>query len=271
MTLAFGALLIPGSAAAQTVRPTTPGSSAFTANPASAEAEAAAAAAAGARAEAAGSGAPGASGAAGRSAKPSKLWAVGLVQIGAPIAYQPPSSVSSQDAVAVAGNLTPSTAPTSAAAPPPTREPAPAAEPAPAPEPPAWYAPAPGAPITNPYGVANAEYAAGYHTGVDFAVDLGTPLHAVGDATVVSAGYAGAYGKEVVLRLPDDHYAEYAHMSFISVSAGDRVAAGQEIGQSGSTGNSTGPHLHFEIRTSNHYGAVVDPIGYLTEHGATDF
>ncbi|GAA2129243.1 hypothetical protein GCM10009760_00300 [Kitasatospora kazusensis] len=266
MTLAFGALLIPVSASAQTVRPTAPGGSVFTAAlaspPASAEA------AAGDAAAGTGAAREGASGATtvGKRARPGKAVTGSLVQIATPIAYQLPSSASPQDAVAVARDLAPATP----AAPPPA--PARAAEPAPAPAPPpAWYAPAPGAPITNPYGVPNAEYAAGYHTGVDFAVDSGTPLHAVGDATVVSAGWAGAYGKEVVLLLPDDHYAQYAHLSSLSVSAGDTVAAGQEIGQSGSTGNSTGPHLHFEIRTSNHYGAVVDPIGYLSEHGATDF
>ncbi len=256
ITLAFGALLIPAaaSASAQTVRPTTPGSSVFTSPAETSDSSDSLGAAATSAPESA----------ANRSARAGKLGPAGLIQIAAPIAYQLPGPASPQDAVAVANNLSPGTPPAPAV---PVAVPAASAEPAPA----AWYAPAPGAPITNPYGVADAEYVAGYHTGVDFAVDTGTPLHAVGDATVVSAGYAGAYGKEIVLRLPDDHYAQYAHLSAISVSAGESVAAGQEIGQSGSTGNSTGPHLHFEIRTSNRYGAVVDPIAYLSERGATDF
>jgi murein DD-endopeptidase MepM/ murein hydrolase activator NlpD len=112
---------------------------------------------------------------------------------------------------------------------------------------------------------------AGYHTGVDFAIAPGTPLLAVGNATVVSAGWHGSYGKEVVLRLADGHFAQYAHLSSVEVSRGQQVSTAQEIGRSGSTGNSTGPHLHFEIRTSNRYGAVVNPIAYLVSHGVTGF
>ncbi|WP_441245445.1 M23 family metallopeptidase [Kitasatospora sp. McL0602] len=236
-TLAFGALLLPGfSASAQTVRPTTPGSSVFTSAPAAA-------------------------------AHAARTEPVGLVQVSAPTAYQLPGSASSQDAVTVAGNLAPS-APAPAPAATPAPEPAPAPAPAPAPS---FYSPAPGALVSNPYGVANHEYAAGYHTGVDFAVDSGTPLRAVGAGTVVSAGWDGAYGREIVLRLADGHFAEYAHMSSLTVDAGESVTPGQEIGRSGTTGNSTGPHLHFEIRNANKYGSVVDPIAYLTERGATDF
>ncbi|MFI9328212.1 M23 family metallopeptidase [Kitasatospora sp. NPDC052868] len=244
-----GALLVaaPGSASAQTVAPTTPGSSAFTAP---------------------------------QSAAPT----AGLVQVAGPSTYQlPHEHGSAQEYVAVAANLqapepAPAPAPSSdqapAAEPAPEPAPAPAPEPAPAPAPapaPEWSAPVPGAPTSNPYGVANPEYAAGYHTGVDFAVAPGTPLLAVGNATVVSAGWDGAYGKEVVLRLADGRYAQYAHMSALAVSAGERVSAGEQIGRSGNTGNSTGPHLHFEIRSSNHYGAVINPIAYLSGHGVTGF
>lgn len=133
----------------------------------------------------------------------------------------------------------------------------------------AWSSPAPGARISNPFGKPDSGYAAGYHTGTDFAVSVGTPVLAVGDATVVSASSAGAYGNAVVLRLPDGRFALYAHLSKFSVSAGQKVSAGQRIGLSGNTGNSTGPHLHFEIRTVNAYGAVLDPVAYLRQHGAT--
>jgi murein DD-endopeptidase MepM/ murein hydrolase activator NlpD len=125
--------------------------------------------------------------------------------------------------------------------------------------------------VTNPFGVPDREYAAGYHTGVDFAVDSGTPLLAVGDGTVVSAGWQVSYGNTVVLRLDDGKFALYAHMSALDVQAGQQVSGGQRIGASGSTGNSTGPHLHFEIRTANRYGAVIDPIAYLSGHGASNF
>ncbi|MEV0189179.1 M23 family metallopeptidase [Kitasatospora purpeofusca] len=255
-----GALVLTAavSASAQTITPTTPGSSVFTAPHGAAPAPA-------------------------------------LVQVAGPSAYNLPSEQSSaQDSVAIAANLLPAQAdapaPSADQAPAtdqaPAEEQAPAAEPepaapeqAPAPAAPApapaparqWSAPIPGAPTSNPYGVRNAEYAAGYHTGVDFAVSPGTALLAVGNATVVSAGWDGAYGKEVVLRLADGRYAQYAHMSALAVSPGQKVAAGQQIGRSGNTGNSTGPHLHFEIRSANQYGAVINPIAYLAARGVTDF
>ncbi|MBF9068383.1 M23 family metallopeptidase [Streptacidiphilus sp. NEAU-YB345] len=130
-----------------------------------------------------------------------------------------------------------------------------------------WFSPAPGAAISQPFGVPDPEYAAGYHTGVDFAVFTGTPLFAVADATVVTAGWGGAYGNWIVLRLPDGFYALYAHMSRLDVRTGDHVAGGQQIGLSGESGNARGPHLHFEIRPRNVYGAVIDPLPYLRAHG----
>ncbi|MFD7453020.1 M23 family metallopeptidase [Kitasatospora sp. NPDC059827] len=236
--LLAGVLLIaaPGSASAQTVRPTTPGSSAFTAP---------------------------------RAEVPNP----GLVQVAGPSPYKlPDDAASAQAFVAVAPNLLPldPAAGEPAPAEQPGAQPEAAPDPAPAPAP-DWSAPAPDAPTSNPFGKPNRSYAAGYHTGVDFAVSPGTPVLAVGDATVVSAGWDGAYGKEVVLRLADGHFAQYAHLSAVSVSAGDRVPAGLRVGLSGNTGNSTGPHLHFEIRTSNRYGAVVNPIAYLSAHGVTAF
>ncbi|GAA2106623.1 hypothetical protein GCM10009759_45010 [Kitasatospora saccharophila] len=152
---------------------------------------------------------------------------------------------------------------------------APAAEPTPAPAPepakPSWSSPAPGATISNPYHKTNAAYAAGYHTGTDFAVSVGTPVLAVGDATVVSSGYAGAYGNQIVLKLSDGRFAQYAHLSQLGVKAGQHVDAGQQVGKSGNTGNSHGPHLHFEIRTANQYAKVIDPVAYLKQHGANNF
>ncbi|MEV7024105.1 M23 family metallopeptidase [Kitasatospora sp. NPDC093558] len=234
--LLAGALLVaaPGSASAQTVNPTTPGSSAFTAP---------------------------------QAAVP----VPGMVQVAEPSPYRlPDGSESAQADVAMAPNLLPVEPPAGQA---PAAAPAPEAEeaaPAPAAAP-DWSAPVPGAPTSNPYGVPNSEYAAGYHTGVDFAIDPGTPLLAVGNATVVSAGWDGSYGKEIVLRLADGRFAQYAHLSSVEVSPGQQVSAAEEIGRSGSTGNSTGPHLHFEIRTSNRYGAVINPIAYLAAHGVTAF
>ena len=129
--------------------------------------------------------------------------------------------------------------------------------------------PVAGATIGTPYHQAGSMWSSGYHTGVDFVVPTGTALKAVGEGTVVSAGWGGAYGNQVVIRLADGYYAQYAHLSQLSVSAGQTVTAGQQVGLSGATGNVTGPHLHFEIRTTPDYGSDVDPIAYLRSHGVT--
>ncbi|WP_441249315.1 M23 family metallopeptidase [Kitasatospora sp. McL0602] len=127
------------------------------------------------------------------------------------------------------------------------------------------------APVANPhineaYGVPGTMWASGHHTGVDFAASVGTSLRAVGNGTVVSAGNGGAYGNQIIIKLADGKYAQYAHLSSIGVSAGQSVTAGQQIGLSGATGNVTGPHLHFEIRTTPNYGSDIDPIAYLRAH-----
>lgn len=127
--------------------------------------------------------------------------------------------------------------------------------------------PVPGGSLGTAYKVAGSMWSSGYHTGVDFAVPTGTSLKAVGSGTVVSAGWAGAYGNQVVIKLADGYYAQYAHLSSLSVSAGQTVSGGQQVGLSGSTGNSTGPHLHFEIRTTPDYGSDVDPVSYLRSKG----
>jgi len=127
--------------------------------------------------------------------------------------------------------------------------------------------PVEGATIGTGYHVAGSMWASGYHTGVDFIVPTGTSLKAVGAGTVVSAGWGGAYGNQVVIQLADGYYAQYAHLSQLSVSAGQTVTPGQQLGLSGATGNVTGPHLHFEIRTTPDYGSDVDPIAYLRSKG----
>ncbi|MCS0599827.1 LysM peptidoglycan-binding domain-containing M23 family metallopeptidase [Streptomyces sp. LP11] len=139
-----------------------------------------------------------------------------------------------------------------------------------APAPAADYTlPVTGATIGTGYHVAGSMWSSGYHTGVDFVVPTGTSLKAVGAGTVISAGWGGAYGNQVVVKLADGHYAQYAHLSQLSVSAGQSVTPGQQIGLSGATGNVTGPHLHFEIRTTPDYGSDIDPVGYLRQHGVT--
>ncbi|EFL28858.1 LOW QUALITY PROTEIN: M23B family peptidase, partial [Streptomyces himastatinicus ATCC 53653] len=115
-------------------------------------------------------------------------------------------------------------------------------------------------PITAAYGVRGPRWASGHHTGVDYAVPIGTSVHAVAPGTVVAAGWAGAFGYQVVIRHADGMYTQYAHLSALTVRSGQTVDAGRRIARSGNTGNTTGPHLHFEMRTSPRYGSDVDPL-----------
>ncbi|MET7701431.1 transglycosylase family protein [Streptomyces sp. NPDC005485] len=118
-----------------------------------------------------------------------------------------------------------------------------------------------------PYRAAGSSWSKGYHTGVDFPVPTGTTVKAVGAGQVVSSGWGGSYGYQVVIRHSDGRYSQYAHLSAISVKAGQSVTTGQRIGRSGSTGNATGPHLHFEVRTGPGFGSDVDPVAYLRAGG----
>ncbi|MGW0699818.1 M23 family metallopeptidase [Streptomyces sp. NPDC002867] len=131
-----------------------------------------------------------------------------------------------------------------------------------------WTAPVGGG-VSTPYRASGAMWSSGYHTGVDFIAGSGTSVKSVGPGTVVSAGWSGSYGNEVVIQHGDGTYSQYAHLSSLSVSSGQSVAGGEQIGLSGSTGNSTGPHLHFEIRTSPSYGSDIDPLAYLRQHGVS--
>ncbi|MFE6288313.1 transglycosylase family protein [Streptomyces sp. NPDC057877] len=121
--------------------------------------------------------------------------------------------------------------------------------------------------LGTPYRTAGSSWSKGYHTGVDFPVPTGTSVKSVAAGQVVSAGWGGSFGYEVVVRHGDGRYSQYAHLSAISVKAGQQVGAGQRIGRSGSTGNSSGPHLHFEVRTGPGFGTDVDPVAYLRAGG----
>ncbi|GAA3086159.1 hypothetical protein GCM10017562_65240 [Streptomyces roseofulvus] len=119
------------------------------------------------------------------------------------------------------------------------------------------------------YGKPGSSWSSGYHTGVDFPVPTGTTVKAVSDGRVVTAGWGGAYGYQIVVRHDDGRYSQYAHLSAVSVREGQRVSGGQRIGRSGSTGNSSGPHLHFEVRTGPGYGSDIDPLAYLRARGVS--
>lgn len=95
------------------------------------------------------------------------------------------------------------------------------------------------------------------HRGVDFAAPAGTPVAAAAGGVVVRAGWAGGYGNQVRVNHSDGSQTSYSHLSAVSVRPGQRVTLGQQLGRVGSTGLSTGPHLHFELHRD---GAAVDPL-----------
>ncbi|WP_405807413.1 M23 family metallopeptidase [Streptomyces sp. NBC_00210] len=114
---------------------------------------------------------------------------------------------------------------------------------------------------------SQGEHWAHRHTGQDFAVDIGTPVRSVGAGRVISVSCGGAFGIEIVVQHPGGYYSQYAHLAAVTVDQGEQVRTGQLIGQSGTTGNSTGPHLHFEVRLTPYLGSGVDPAVWLREHG----
>ncbi len=98
------------------------------------------------------------------------------------------------------------------------------------------------------------------HKGIDIGAPAGTPIAAAADGVVTWAGERGGYGRLVVIDHGDGVETRYAHQSRLDVVPGQRVTAGQTIGAVGSTGRSTGPHLHFEVRLG---GEAVDPLQWL--------
>ena len=119
--------------------------------------------------------------------------------------------------------------------------------------------------VTSSYGMRVHPITGVYklHDGVDFAASMATPVKAAHGGKVLFAGPAGGYGNFVTI----DHggiVTGYAHLSVVKVSAGEQVSAGQVIALSGSTGSSTGPHLHFNVRVN---GAFVDPVAFMRQFG----
>jgi len=100
-----------------------------------------------------------------------------------------------------------------------------------------------------------------FHSGVDIGASAGDPIYAADSGTVVIATYSSSYGNYVVINHGSGSSTLYAHMSSMAVSAGQSVSQGQVIGYVGSTGWSTGPHLHFEIRVN---GSTVNPLSYYS-------
>ena len=111
-------------------------------------------------------------------------------------------------------------------------------------------------PVTSGYGMRWGRM----HEGIDIAVGEGTPVRAAAAGTVIYAGWMSGYGNLVVVDHGNGLSTAYAHNSSLAVSVGQPVAAGAVVSYSGNTGNSTGPHVHFEVRVN---GGAVDPLGYL--------
>jgi murein DD-endopeptidase MepM/ murein hydrolase activator NlpD len=117
-------------------------------------------------------------------------------------------------------------------------------------------------PISTYYGEAGPLWRLGYHPGLDLAVPDGTPIDAAAGGRVLEAGWdkVGGYGNHVKIDHGDGLVTIYAHMSVVLATTGEEVFTGQLIGLVGSTGVSTGPHLHFEVRRD---GRPQDPLEYL--------
>jgi murein DD-endopeptidase MepM/ murein hydrolase activator NlpD len=105
------------------------------------------------------------------------------------------------------------------------------------------------------------------HTGLDMSAPSGTAIRAIANGVITETGYDGSYGNKTVLTLEDGTELWFCHQTTIDVSVGDTVRGGEVIGTVGSTGNSTGPHLHLEVRPGG--GDPVDPFTALLEHGVT--
>ncbi len=157
-------------------------------------------------------------------------------------------------------SASPTAKPTAAAKPKPTAKPKPKKTTKPKP---AWVIPMKGAAITSCYGPRWGVL----HAGIDFAMPAGTPVRAAFGGTVEKAGDVGdGYGISVVVNHGNGYLTHYAHLSTAKVGVGDKVTAGETIGLEGSTGDSTGPHLHFEVHQGQMWNQI-DPAPFLRARG----
>ncbi len=136
-------------------------------------------------------------------------------------------------------------------------------------------APIKGKPISTEFKKKGRHWSKGYHTGVDYACPVGTDVFAMQDGTVIAGGWGASYGTQILIdqkalnegkpnRIAGG-WAIYAHLSKSLVKPGQVVKKGQLIGKSGNTGNSTGPHLHVEVRNNQRWsaGTEVDPMPFI--------
>ena len=123
--------------------------------------------------------------------------------------------------------------------------------------------PAPGHSVTSPFGVRTDPIlgTAALHSGMDFRAPVGMPAKVTAPGVVVKAGWNGGYGRMVEVDHGNGFSTRYGHLSEIDVAVGDKLDAGAIIGKTGSSGRSTGPHLHYEVR---HNGEAIDPLRFLS-------
>ena len=127
-----------------------------------------------------------------------------------------------------------------------------------------WVLPLAGYRLSAGFGESSSLWSS-THTGLDMAAPSGTPIMSVANGVVTETGYDGSYGNRTIITLEDGTEIWYCHQTAFAVSPGDAVAGGETIGTVGSTGNSTGPHLHLEVRPGA--GDPVDPYAALVAHG----
>jgi murein DD-endopeptidase MepM/ murein hydrolase activator NlpD len=118
--------------------------------------------------------------------------------------------------------------------------------------------------ISTAFGKVGKHWSGGKHTGCDFAVPIGTPVLAVADGKIENASWGKSYGNQVVQKVAGG-WVIYAHLNALRCKPGQTVKKGQIIGESGNSGNSTGPHLHFEMRDNIRWsaGKPIDPKDIL--------
>ena len=130
----------------------------------------------------------------------------------------------------------------------------------------AWQLPLPAGSYRVSHNFGHCSYLwVNCHTGEDLSAPSGTPIYSIAAGTVTEAGYDGSYGNKTVVTLEDGTEIWYCHQTTIDVSVGQSLDPGQTIGTVGSTGNSTGPHLHLEVHPGA--GDAVDPVGALAVRG----
>ena len=116
--------------------------------------------------------------------------------------------------------------------------------------------------VTSNFGTRSDPFHGGRraHNGIDIAAPTGSPVYATGDGWVTKANWWSSYGIIVVIRHPSGHETRFAHLSAVTVQEGQMVRKGQQVGRIGSTGRSTGPHLHYEVRLN---GVPLDPRNFM--------